>query len=240
MPYSAEFRERETNLALLEDAGQLQPNGRRSRAKSIEGELRREVASKSCSTIDTVPPRPAQGRSAARTSGRCLLLIGGCVFFADVFVRRVTVSFDWSGRRWSAASATESSAASRSRRADERMERLRSRKAADRRPDRQNAAPPTRFEPQPDAAGCRADRRRWSERRCRKPAPRRNAAASRRRPPSTSTDRRQKPKQETLHASGCSKAKKKVWDDQRSTQVISDQVTSCIRELRSDIRHCSP
>ncbi len=145
VPYSAEYRDRETNEALLQSLAQMKPRGGQP-GKVISGQLepgrvdqllktstfRRDLA-RSISTRDIWP---------------LLVMLAGCVFFADVFVRRVAVSFDWvppliARARVAITGSGEVPVV------DERIERLRSRKAeiTDRIDERRAAA---RFEPTSD------------------------------------------------------------------------------------------
>ena len=145
VPYSAEYRDRETNDQLLLSLAELQPRGGAA-GKLIDGEL-------APGQIEPLLEVSTFRRDLARAvSSRdiwpLLVMLAGCVFFADVFVRRVAVSFEW-----------VSPLLARLRRrlfggeevvvADERMERLRSRKAAiSDSIDLRRAA--TRFEPLAD------------------------------------------------------------------------------------------
>ncbi len=148
--YSDEFRDRETNDALLEsiaklpakegEPGQLLPplpvlpEDAEQAQKTLEPQLaidpfRRDLP-QAVSTQDIWP---------------WLVLIGSCIFFADVFVRRVQVDFQWLAPFWTRFAEV----VLRRERAEvvpETMSRLRSRKAEiDRTIESQRAA--ARFEP---------------------------------------------------------------------------------------------
>jgi uncharacterized membrane protein len=145
VPYSAEFRERETNIELLQRLAGRQPKGG-AEGKLITGTVepgktdpllsvnsfRRDLA-KAISSRDIWP---------------LLIFACSCVFFADVFVRRVNVGLDWIKPAWNQLAATLL------RRelepvVDERMQRLRQRKRqVEGTLDERRAA--TRFEPSPD------------------------------------------------------------------------------------------
>jgi uncharacterized membrane protein len=126
VPYSSEFRDRETNEALLEALATLTPKdgetgvltdvdlSRDNLDDLLEVNSFREGLRKAISRQDIWP---------------IILLIGACVFFADIFIRRVTVHFYWVGPAikwtWDRLLRREQEEAT-----DERMQRLRSRKSA--------------------------------------------------------------------------------------------------------------
>jgi hypothetical protein len=126
VPYSAEFRDREGNVALLESMTELTPPGGHH-GLLMSGALTEAGGMSSLLATDSfrrdLPP-------AARRQGIWHLLVfaAGCLFLFDVFLRRVAVSLawaprvaagarDWLLRRKQAAAPTEY------------MDRLRSRKA---------------------------------------------------------------------------------------------------------------
>ncbi len=126
VPYSAEFREREGNVTLLESMAELTPPGGRP-GLVMQGTLSDRRGMSKLMEVDgfrrDLPP-------AARRQGVWHLLVfaAGCLFFFDIFLRRVAVSFSWAprvaalGRDWllrrkQAVQPTEY------------MDRLRSRKA---------------------------------------------------------------------------------------------------------------
>lgn len=96
VPYSDEFRSRQTNLALLEQLAAMRPRG--GQPGRVLGRL----------TADSVPPPPAANsfrRDLAKAiSSRdiwpLLVLCSGCVFFADVLLRRVHVGLEWLPPLW--------------------------------------------------------------------------------------------------------------------------------------------
>ncbi len=145
IPYSAEFRDRQTNQALLESLASLRPKG------GAPG----KVINVSLNQPD-VTPNPEDNtfrRDVARTVSSnyiwpWLVLLSGCLFFGDVFVRRVAVDFDW---LWAALAKARDWILRRepAPQPDQQMDRLRSRKAEiGRSIDQRRAA--TRFEPEPD------------------------------------------------------------------------------------------
>ncbi len=99
VPYSDEFRSRQTNLALLEQLAAMRPRG--GQPGRVVGRL----------SADSVPPTPEVNsfrRDLAKAiSSRDvwpLLVLGACcVFFADVFLRRVHVGLEWLPPLWAKA-----------------------------------------------------------------------------------------------------------------------------------------
>lgn len=146
VPYSSEFRERETNVALLEGLANLQPEGGQ-RGKMIDSPITPEGMDELLA-VDTFRRSLAKSMSS-QNIWHIIILIGACVFFFDVWVRRVMVHFYWVGPAlgslWRRIRRQEDVPV-----ADERLERLRSRKAAiaGQMDERRAAA---RFEPEPDA-----------------------------------------------------------------------------------------
>ncbi|MCA9265128.1 MAG: hypothetical protein KDA60_14810, partial [Planctomycetales bacterium] len=147
VPYSPEFRDRETNETFLTSLARLEPTGGEP-GVVIDGNLGAE-------NVESLLATDTFRRSLTRAVSinyvwPWLLLIACCVFLADIFVRRVAVSFAWlppllaSAQRY--VTGKEKEVVS-----DKRMERLRSRKhQVTDEIDRQRAA--TRFEPEPDRA----------------------------------------------------------------------------------------
>ncbi len=146
VPYSAEFRDRETNRELLKTLASRKPVGGAA-GQLVEGPME-------LGRTDPLLKVNAFRRDLARAiSSRdlwpLLLLISCCVFFGDVFVRRVQVHFEWLGPLWERVTSfimrREPVAAP-----DVRMERLRERKRqVEGSLDQRRAA--TRFEPTPEA-----------------------------------------------------------------------------------------
>jgi hypothetical protein len=148
--YSDEFRDRDTNEALLQSIAKLPakeaepgkilpplpevPEDSEQAVQALELQLaidpfRRDLP-QAVSTQDIWP---------------WLVLMGSCIFFADVFVRRVQVDFQWLSPIW-ARFAEVVLRRERQEAAPETMSRLRSRKAEiDRTIESQRAA--TKFEP---------------------------------------------------------------------------------------------
>jgi hypothetical protein len=146
VPYSAEFRDLETNSTLLESLASLEPrDGQRGRVINVSLENVNADAPPPVDTFRRTLPYPF----SITQIWPLLLVIAACAFFADVFVRRVTVDFTWLAAPLAAAVrfVLRREAAPQP---DERIARLRSRKQEiDHSLDQQRAA--ARFEPQADA-----------------------------------------------------------------------------------------
>ncbi|MEO8496602.1 MAG: glutamine amidotransferase, partial [Planctomycetota bacterium] len=146
VPYSSEFRERETNMALLKALAAFKPKG------GQPGVLIEDHATEGAPAgspqgllaVDTFRPGLPPSISSQDVWPLFLVFAAG-IFFADVFVRRVTISLEWVGPAWAwlrvkvfGQEVTEQH--------EERLDRLRSRKAAIAGEiDERRAA--TRFEP---------------------------------------------------------------------------------------------
>jgi hypothetical protein len=124
VPYSSEFRDRETNLDLLERLAGREPVG------GAPGVLIRGPVepNKTDPLLEVNAFRRDLARAvSSRDVWPLLIFLGSCVFFADVFVRRVSVGSDWIKPLWDRVAARVL------RRdlppvVDERLERLRQRK----------------------------------------------------------------------------------------------------------------
>jgi uncharacterized membrane protein/Mg-chelatase subunit ChlD len=146
VPYSAEFREREENQALMTTLASLKPSGGQS-GMIIQGELKEGAIDRLVASADTFR-RTLQKAVSSQDFWPYFLLIGAAVFLADIFIRRVQVHFYWVAPALFAAvnrlRGREAEAAP-----DERLERLRNRKAAiSNQIDERRAA--ARFEPTPE------------------------------------------------------------------------------------------
>ena len=199
--YSDEFRDQQTNSALLQSLASLAPKGSKP-GRVIEdpdGQGRIEAL------VEAVNPfrRDLPKATASQDVWFLLVLFASCVFFFDVFIRRVHVSFAWVTpmavqvrntvlRRERAPVQTET------------MDRLRSRKAEiDEHIERRRSA--ARFEPEAEApAGADA----LEEATAGKPPPKRSE------PNSESLTPEQ---EEESYTSRLLKAKKKVWEDRKKS-----------------------
>jgi uncharacterized membrane protein/Mg-chelatase subunit ChlD len=145
VPYSSEFRERETNLALLKQLASLKPRG------GEEG----QIATGDLTQPDGLVEKFNSFRHnltkaiSSQDAWQWFLVIGAVLFFADVFVRRVAFSYEWIApivdfvQQRLLRRPTDDTI-------ETRMERLRSRKQEVHGAfDEQRAA--ARFDPQPDA-----------------------------------------------------------------------------------------
>lgn len=146
VPYSAEFRDRQTNEALLENLAQLSVEG--VDGKMIEVPPAEENVLEGLLAVNPFRHDLPQATSS-QDGWHWLLLAAAVLFLVDVFNRRVAVSLAWlvplAERVWARIRGREVQPQE-----DEYMERLRSRKAelADR-IEKQRAA--TRFEVEQEA-----------------------------------------------------------------------------------------
>ncbi|MCA9173672.1 MAG: VWA domain-containing protein [Planctomycetales bacterium] len=151
VPYSAEFRDRETNVALLKALAGVRPQGGQP-GHMLPFNVSRTV------TVDESGKEVESPHSFQHNLQRAVsiqdvwplfVLAASLVFFADIFVRRVTVSWEWTQpiRQWVRKRWTGDEAAGEQ--VSSRLEQLRSRKEAvgEELDERRRA---TRFEPSPD------------------------------------------------------------------------------------------
>jgi len=101
--YSAEYRDNETNMALLTSlAGMTAKNGAAGQLVTTGLDLSQPDQLLAANPFR----RDLEPAVANQSIWPWLILLGSCVFFADVFVRRVQVNFDWlwpllaRGRDW--------------------------------------------------------------------------------------------------------------------------------------------
>lgn len=152
VPYSSEFRERESNLALLKQIASLKPRGGEEGVVA-NGDLTQPEGI--VEKFDTFRHNLAKAISS-QDAWQWFLVAGAVLFFADVFVRRVAFSYEWIApavvfvrERILRRKVDET--------AETRMDRLRSRKAeVHGEIDELRAA--ARFDPQPDAPPVTAPR----------------------------------------------------------------------------------
>lgn len=124
MPYSAEFRDRDTNLGLLQQLATLRPTGGEpgvlSSADLDSSQMEQLLA------LDTFRADLPKAVSI-RDVWPLLLLACGLLFLADVFVRRVALTLDWvaPSLRWLKAKVLRGRVVLE---VEQRLERLRSKK----------------------------------------------------------------------------------------------------------------
>jgi hypothetical protein len=212
IPYSDEFRSRDTNEALLTTLASLPPK-QGPPGKVIEEPLDvRDPNERIAKMLETDTFRHDLPKAtSSQDVWQYLVLFASCLFFCDVFVRRVTVSFTWVGplavrmrdavlRREAAPVATPT------------MDRLRSRKAeVGDQLEQKRAA--TRFEPIPDAP---VNPNAMKEDAASAPPRETPAAASGSLAP-------EKEKTEESYTSRLLKAKQKVWEERKQDESKPDE-----------------
>jgi hypothetical protein len=145
VPYSAEFRDRETNEALLITITGFEPRGGEP-GDLVRGSM---LPGRVDELLEANPFRHNLPKAvSSREVWPILLLLAACVFFCDIATRRVMIDLKWlvppllAVRNRLLGRAQEEAK-------DERLERLRSRKVeVGTKIDERRAA--ARFEPQPD------------------------------------------------------------------------------------------
>jgi uncharacterized membrane protein len=127
VPYSAEFRERETNQALITTLASSHPAGGEP-GKIIEGQLTKSTIDRMVAQVDTFRRTLAKAMSS-EDFWPIMLLIAAIVFLIDIFIRRVTVHFYWIVPALAYA-YNRIRGIQQAEVVDERLARLRNRKAA--------------------------------------------------------------------------------------------------------------
>jgi uncharacterized membrane protein len=94
VPYSSEYSDRESNRALLDSLTKFKPKGGEP-GMMIEGQLTKSGLDELLAANTFRPTLSAA--IGIQDVWPLLLVVCATVFFADVFVRRVSVSFDWVG-----------------------------------------------------------------------------------------------------------------------------------------------
>lgn len=145
--YSDEFRARETNRPLLEQMARLEPRGGEpGKVIDEEAEVALPPAGEVPDAIAEVDPfrRDLPPAVASQDVWPLLVLVGSCLFFADVFVRRVQFGFEWAqpAVEWVRAKILRREVRTKQQ---ETMSRLQSRKRELRQAS-ERAAAETRFE----------------------------------------------------------------------------------------------
>ena len=147
VPYSEEYRNKETNDALLEMLANLKPAGG-ERGQLIEGPIERGQL-QPLLDIDTFR-RTLQKAVSSSDIWPPLIFFMACIFLGDVFIRRVQLSYEWLRPvvAWVRTHVLRRSTAVAQ--PDERLERLKSRKQQSTATHEERRAS-ARFEPTPDA-----------------------------------------------------------------------------------------
>lgn len=138
VPYSEEFRVRDTNQALLDALAKSKPSG------GSEGQVTEPLAAESMDDVvdhDAFRTGLALARSM-RDAWPWFVFVACCLFLGDVMVRRVAISFDWVGRLFATPGNESEEAPSRLKALQERKQAL------GESIDRRRAA--VRFEPEPE------------------------------------------------------------------------------------------
>jgi hypothetical protein len=146
VPYSDEYRNRETNRALIDFLAGLTPEGGEP-GEVIDGNVQRGNLDPLLA-VNTFRHNLAKAVSSSDI-WPWLLLTMACLFLGDVFIRRVQITWEWLApvSAWFNRNILRRQPAAEP---DERMARLKSRKTeATAGHDERRAA--ARFEPQPDA-----------------------------------------------------------------------------------------
>ncbi len=204
VPYSAEYLDRETNEGLIHGLASLPAKGTNEAGQVIED--KKGTGLPALLEFDTYRHNFAKATSS-QDIWHLLMLVAACLFFADVFVRRVHVSFEWLppllGRVRDRILRREPEPVQ-----VEVIERLRSRKAAVAAQIEERRAG-ARFEPPPDApAPDIGTLSQGGEGQREKDSGGRGGSASPGVPPQSEAE-----KAADDYTSRLLKAKKKVWED---------------------------
>jgi uncharacterized membrane protein/Mg-chelatase subunit ChlD len=150
VPYSSEFRERETNLALLETLAKYKPQGGEAGAV-IHTDIANPKLDDS-SAINTFRNTLARAFSSM-DAWHIAALLAACVFLINVAIRRISIDPEWFAPLWRVVRRLWTREPEPVR--EDRLERLRSLKArVEGQIDERRAA--VRFEPTPDTDAANA------------------------------------------------------------------------------------
>lgn len=145
VPYSSEFRERETNLALLETLARYKPQG--GEAGALINTNITSTDPEKLTLVDTFRATLARAFSS-QDAWHIAALLAACLFLINVAVRRISIDPEWFAPAWRMVRRLWTREPEPVR--EERLERLRSMKArVEGQIDERRAA--VRFEPSPDA-----------------------------------------------------------------------------------------
>ncbi|MEM8866269.1 MAG: VWA domain-containing protein, partial [Planctomycetota bacterium] len=129
--YSDEFRDRRTNRPLLESIAELTPKrGKPGKVIDDEAGVTFPAEGQLPEPLLAIDPyrRDLPPAIASQDIWPLLVLVGSCVFLADVFVRRVQIGVEWMAPAWAWLTTTILRRQPQTKQA-ETMSRLRSRKA---------------------------------------------------------------------------------------------------------------
>jgi uncharacterized membrane protein/Mg-chelatase subunit ChlD len=147
VPYSAEYRDREPNQGLLTTLASVKPKGGQP-GELIQGDVIKGNV-EHLTSVDTFR-RTLEKAVSTQDVWPFFLLVAAVLFLGDVFVRRVQVGFEWMTPAVAWVRQRILGRPSTEEERDERLERLRNRKAAlGQQMDERRAG--ARFEPTPDA-----------------------------------------------------------------------------------------
>jgi Mg-chelatase subunit ChlD/uncharacterized membrane protein len=195
VPYSDEFRDRGTNEALLGELADMTPNGKGAKPGRVIKPADNGKGTQSLLAVDTFRHGELPKATSSQDAWFYLVLAGSCLFFFDVFFRRVQVSLAWVAplagrimRRQVEPARVETIERLRSRKAEVagRIEQLRS---------------DARFEPPPETTAKIEDLEEKAAPRLVRPAA----------PPMAG---REEPEEES-YTQRLLQAKKKVWAERR-------------------------
>jgi hypothetical protein len=206
--YSDEYRARPTNEPLLRNlAGLVTKNGTAGRLIDAPKDLTDNKELVAALLKSDEFRRDLPKATSSQDVWHLLILIGGCLFFVDVFVRRVSINFAWAAplamgvknfilRREAQPATTET------------MQRLRSRKAevADQLDQKRSA---TRFEPAPDV---KIDLEKMTKELSAE------APQKRESPPPGQPGLAPEKREEESYTSRLLKAKQKVWEERKKDE----------------------
>ena len=97
VPYSKEYSDRESNLAVLESLASFEPRG--GEVGKVTDVSLKKTAMNELLEFNTFRPTLTSAISI-QDIWPLLVTLCGAVFFGDVLVRRVAISFDWVGHSW--------------------------------------------------------------------------------------------------------------------------------------------
>lgn len=140
VPYSAEYQDRETNEQLLNSLANIEVSGEAGVVHPVSFDATQE-------TPNPFRPSPIKPTST-QDIWPLLMLLASCLFFGDVFIRRVAVNFDWI-KPFVVSLRNAVTGSEQETQTDDRMARLRSQKAAVAEEVSERRAA-TRFEPNAD------------------------------------------------------------------------------------------